>query len=78
MQPLKRALQQTENRIEQIRSSLDAVEQQLVDPQLYDSQNKTKLTDLLLKQNQLKIDLDTQEKNWLDIQEQLDNFVLIT
>ena len=78
MQPLKRALQQTENRIEQIRSSLDAVEQQLVDPQLYDSQNKTKLTDLLLKQNQLKIDLDTQEKDWLDIQEQLDNFVLIT
>ncbi|PXY94508.1 ABC transporter ATP-binding protein [Frischella perrara] len=78
MQPLKKALQQTENRIEQIRSSLDAVEQQLVDPQLYDSQNKTKLTDLLLKQNQLKIDLDTQEKNWLDIQEQLDNFVLIT
>lgn len=78
MQPLKRALQQTENRIEQIRSSLDAVEQQLVDPQLYGSQNKTKLTDLLLKQNQLKIDLDTQEKNWLDIQEQLDNFVLIT
>ena len=78
MQPLKKALQQTENRIEQLRSSLDAVEQQLVDPQLYDSQNKTKLTDLLLKQNQLKIDLDTQEKNWLDIQEQLDNFVLIT
>lgn len=78
IQPLKKALQQTENRIEQIRSSLDAVEQQLVDPQLYDSQNKTKLTDLLLKQNQLKIDLDTQEKNWLDIQEQLDNFVLIT
>lgn len=78
MQPLKKALQQTENRIEQIRSSLDAVEQQLVDPQLYDSQNKTKLTDLLLKQNQLKIDLDTQEKDWLDIQEQLDNFVLIT
>lgn len=78
MQPLKKALQQTENRIEQIRSSLDAIEQQLVDPQLYDSQNKTKLTDLLLKQNQLKIDLDTQEKNWLDIQEQLDNFVLIT
>lgn len=78
IQPLKKALQQTENRIEQIRSSLDAVEQQLVDPQLYDSQNKTKLTDLLLKQNQLKIDLDTQEKDWLDIQEQLDNFVLIT
>lgn len=78
MQPLKKALQQTENRIEQIRSSLDAVEQQLIDPQLYDSQNKTKLTDLLLKQNQLKIDLDTQEKDWLDIQEQLDNFVLIT
>lgn len=78
MQPLKKALQQTENRIEQLRSSLDAVEQQLVDPQLYDSQNKTKLTDLLLKQNQLKIDLDTQEKDWLDIQEQLDNFVLIT
>ena len=74
MQPLKKALQQAEKLIEQFNLSLTMIEQQLVDPQIYEPQNKAKLTDLLKQQRQIKSNLEEEELNWLDIQQQLDHF----
>lgn len=74
MQPLKKALQQVENRISQLSTTLKLIDQQLVDPQIYAVEHKTKLTDLLKQQSQIKSDLEMEELSWLEIQEQLDNF----
>lgn len=74
MQPLKKALQQSETNLNKLTSTLQIIEQQLADPKIYDVENKTKLTDLIMQQSQIKAELEKEELQWLDIQEQLDAF----
>ena len=58
--------------MEKLTNRLSQIEQQLADGELYDSQNKEKLTALLNEQVQLKKNLETVETDWLTTQEELE------
>ena len=53
-------------------SQLTAIEQQLADPDLYQAENKAKLSPLLLQQGELKSTMEDLEMQWLDLQEQIE------
>lgn len=74
MQPLKKQLEKEEQKLDQLTEQLQSIETLLADPSLYDVSRKAELTDLLLKQSQLKSTLDEVELNWLSLQQQLEDF----
>ncbi|MCX8650248.1 ABC transporter ATP-binding protein [Gilliamella sp. B2776] len=74
MQPLKKQLEKEEHMLTRLTSQLHTLEQQLADPTVYEADKKTELTALLLKQSQLKNELEDTELKWLDIQQQLEEF----
>ncbi|OCG06545.1 ABC transporter ATP-binding protein [Gilliamella sp. wkB178] len=74
LQPIKKQLQQEERNLEQLTKQLQDIEQQLADPSMYEPDKKTELTTLLLNQSQLKNELEETELNWLDLQQQLEDF----
>lgn len=74
MQPIKKLLQKEEQVLEQLTKQLKAIEEQLADPTIYETENKSQLTELLLKQSQLKGDQEESEMKWLDLQQQLEDF----
>ncbi|WJG09318.1 ATP-binding cassette domain-containing protein [Aliiglaciecola sp. LCG003] len=71
-QPLRKAIQSAEKRMEQLSQKLALVEQQLAEPDLYSDDNKAKLKTCLLQQAELKGALADAELLWLDSQEQLE------
>ena len=74
MQPIKKQLQKEEQKLELLTKELQVIEQQLTDPTIYDNNKKSELTQLLLKQSQLKNKQEEIEMNWLDLQQQLEDF----
>ena len=74
MQPIKKQLQKEEQKLELLTKELQVIEQQLTDPTIYDNNKKSELTQLLLKQSQLKNKQEETEMNWLDLQQQLEDF----
>ncbi|MCX8641292.1 MULTISPECIES: ABC transporter ATP-binding protein [unclassified Gilliamella] len=74
MQPIKKLLQKEEKVLEHLTKQLKAIEEQLADPTIYETENKSQLTELLLKQSQLKGDQEESEMKWLDLQQQLEDF----
>ena len=70
--PLRKKIAQFEMEMEKLTNHLSQIEQQLADGELYDSQNKEKLTALLNEQVQLKKNLETVETDWLTTQEELE------
>lgn len=70
--PLRKKIAQFEMEIEKLATRLSQIEQQLADGELYDSQNKEKLTVLLNEQVQLKKNLEIVENDWLATQEELE------
>ena len=74
MQPIKKQLQKEEQKLELLTKELQVIEQQLTDPAIYDNNKKSELTQLLLKQSQLKNKQEEIEMNWLDLQQQLEDF----
>ena len=70
--PLRKKIAQFEMEMEKLTNRLSQIEQQLADGELYDSQNKEKLTALLNEQVQLKKNLETVETDWLTTQEELE------
>ena len=74
LQPLKKQLQKEEKIIARLNDQLKIIEEQLADPDLYGSDKKTELTQLLLNQSNLKIELDKAESSWFDLQQQLEEF----
>ena len=74
MQPIKKQLQKEEQKLELLTKELQVIEQQLTDPAIYDNNKKSELTQLLLKQSQLKNKQEETEMNWLDLQQQLEDF----
>ncbi|MCX8728639.1 ABC transporter ATP-binding protein [Gilliamella sp. B2838] len=74
MQPIKKLLQKEEQVLEHLTKQLKAIEEQLADPTIYETENKSQLTELLLKQSQLKGDQEESEMKWLDLQQQLEDF----
>ena len=70
--PLRKKIAQFEMEMEKLATRLSQIEQQLADSELYDSQNKEKLTALLNEQVQLKKNLETVETDWLATHEELE------
>ena len=76
MQPIKKELQKMEQKLELLTEQLQNIEQLLADPAIYENDKKTALTELLLKQSKIKSEQEDTEMNWLDLQQQLEDFQL--
>jgi ATP-binding cassette, subfamily F, member 3 len=76
MQPIKKQLQKEEQMLDKLTSQLKFIEEKLSDPTIYEVNKKTELTALLLKQSQLKNQLEETELQWLELQQQLEAFNL--
>ncbi|MDF7670548.1 ABC transporter ATP-binding protein [Orbaceae bacterium ESL0721] len=72
MQPVKKELEKEEQKIDMLTSQLQAIEIELADPAIYSK--KSELTELLLKQSELKKELEESELNWLTLEQQLEEF----
>ncbi len=70
--PLRKKLTQLEKELEKLTASLTTLEETLVSPEIYDAENKAKLTDTLAKQVATKRQLEEVEMEWLEVQEQLE------
>ncbi|MCT8643473.1 ABC transporter ATP-binding protein [Glaesserella parasuis] len=70
--PLRKKLTQLEKELEKLTASLTTLEETLASPEIYDAENKAKLTDILAKQVATKKQLEEVEMEWLEVQEQLE------
>lgn len=70
--PLRKKLTQLEKELEKLTASLTTLEETLASPEIYDAENKAKLTDTLAKQVTTKKQLEEVEMEWLEVQEQLE------
>ncbi|MXP17683.1 ABC transporter ATP-binding protein [Glaesserella parasuis] len=70
--PLRKKLTQLEKELEKLTASLTTLEETLASPEIYDAENKVKLTDTLAKQVATKKQLEEVEMEWLEVQEQLE------
>ncbi|MDP0333644.1 ABC transporter ATP-binding protein [Glaesserella parasuis] len=70
--PLRKKLTQLEKELEKLTASLTTLEETLASPEIYDVENKAKLTDTLVKQVATKKQLEEVEMEWLEVQEQLE------
>lgn len=68
--PLRKREKALEQDIEKYQKQLTQLEQKLADTSLYEEANKSKLTDLLQQQGDLKSRLAKVEDEWLELQEQ--------
>lgn len=73
--PLRKKIAQQEIKIEELQQQLNKIEEQLSDNNLYQSENKEKLTALLNEQVQCKKALETLETEWFLWQEELENLL---
>ena len=70
--PLRKKIAQLESQMETLSAQLAEIEQQLGESEIYQAENKTKLTALLAEQVARKKDLDETEAAWLMAQEELE------
>lgn len=70
--PLRKKLTQLEKELEKLTASLTTLEETLASPEIYDVENKAKLTDTLAKRVATKKQLEEVEMEWLEVQEQLE------
>ncbi|MCU7960315.1 MAG: ATP-binding cassette domain-containing protein [gamma proteobacterium symbiont of Bathyaustriella thionipta] len=70
-QPLKNKLKKTESRLQQLETSLLAIDKQLSDPQLYQDGHDS-LTELTQKKSALQQQQEQLEEDWLNLSEALD------
>ncbi|MDG6359950.1 ABC transporter ATP-binding protein [Glaesserella parasuis] len=69
---LRKKLTQLEKELEKLTASLTTLEETLASPEIYDAENKAKLTEILVKQVATKKQLEEVEMEWLEVQEQLE------
>ncbi|MFT5605082.1 MAG: ATP-binding cassette subfamily F protein 3 [Paracoccaceae bacterium] len=73
MAPMRKALQGLERKLEQDNKAMTALEAELAEPSLYDEAGKTRLQKLLQQQGELRVSIDQNEEQWLELQDSLDN-----
>lgn len=69
LRPLRQKLEKQEAEMEKLHTSLESIENQLADTQLYEEQNKDKLKALLEQQAQESKQLAETEESWMELQE---------
>lgn len=70
--PLRKKSAELEKALEKFGTLLSELEQALAEPEIYEAENKAKLSTTLAKQVETKKKLEEIEMEWLDIQEQLE------
>ena len=70
--PLRKKITQLEEKMNKFSSELANIENQLADTELYNAENKEKLTALLAQQVDVKKALDDVETEWMTAQEELE------
>ena len=73
--PLRKKITQLEEKMNKFSSELASIENQLADAELYNAENKEKLTALLAQQVDVKKALDDVETEWMTAQEELDEML---
>ena len=70
--PMRKQAQQFEQRVSCAQNELSEVEEILSDSDIYQSENKSRLEELLKKQAKLKQEIEENEANWLELEEQIE------
>ncbi|KAE9541420.1 ABC transporter ATP-binding protein [Ursidibacter maritimus] len=73
--PLRKQLTQLEKNLEKLTACLQTLEDTLASPEIYEAENKAKLTETLAQQVATKKQLEEVEIEWLDLQEQLESLL---
>lgn len=73
--PIRKEIAKFEMESDKLTSQLVEIEARLADGELYNTENKEKLTALLMQQVQTKKALEETETNWLSAQEELDSLL---
>ncbi|AUI65423.1 MULTISPECIES: ABC transporter ATP-binding protein [Glaesserella] len=73
--PLRKKLTQLEKDLEKLTACLATLEETLASPDIYEAENKAKLTDTLAKQVATKKALEDVEMEWLDVQGELEELL---
>ncbi|WP_286234439.1 ATP-binding cassette domain-containing protein [Thalassotalea sediminis] len=73
--PLKKQAQKLEKTLNQTQEKLDNVEKILGDNDIYQPENKQKLTELLKEQSQLKAEIESFESEWLMLEEEIEKIM---
>jgi len=71
-QPLRKRLEKLERQVDSLSAEITAIEHELADPALYDSDQRDHLSRLLERQGQTRQALESAEQGWLELQEQLE------
>ncbi|HEY5715116.1 MAG TPA: ATP-binding cassette domain-containing protein, partial [Psychromonas sp.] len=72
MTPFRNKLSSCEKLMDKFTQELETIEEQLVDPSLYEHAAKIRLTELLKRQGELKELLEKAEIDWMDAQETIE------
>ncbi len=72
LQPLTNKIKKLERQVEKLQGQSDEIEAQLADSEIYDSENKAQLTDLLQRQADISRQLEEAEEAWMSASEELE------
>lgn len=73
--PLRKKLTQLEKELDQLGHQLKDLELSLSEPEIYEAENKVRLTTTLAQQVETKKKLEEVEMEWLALQEELENLI---
>ncbi|WP_281559293.1 ATP-binding cassette domain-containing protein [Thalassomonas sp. RHCl1] len=73
--PLKKQADKFEKNIHQWQQSLQEVEAELADSEIYQSEHKKRLTELLKQQASLVQDIEAAEMEWMEVEEQIEEIM---
>ncbi|TWX64824.1 ATP-binding cassette domain-containing protein [Colwellia demingiae] len=76
--PIRKEADKLEKKVHQWQEELTKVEALLSDSEIYQSERKAELTDLLKKQGNLKSDIEENEMLWLELAEQIEEMMSVT
>lgn len=71
--PIRKNITKLETRMDKLNQALEGFEEQLSDTDLYQAENKTKLTQVLSQQAEAKAELEEVEMEWMSDQENLES-----
>ncbi|OOH91066.1 ABC transporter ATP-binding protein [Pasteurellaceae bacterium 15-036681] len=73
--PLRKKLATLEKNLEKLTACVNELEEVLATPEIYEAENKPKLTSTLAKQVETKKQLEEVEMEWMEIQEELETLL---
>ncbi|MEW6983649.1 ATP-binding cassette domain-containing protein [Colwelliaceae bacterium 6471] len=73
--PLRKKAEKFEQKVHQLQQALADVEEILADSEIYQSENKAQLAELLKKQAIFKQDIEENECHWLELEEQIEEIM---